>query len=95
MPNDVLPPISYAELFERLSDPDSDLDQYMHYLVEVPVPERMGPELQPNPALVTDIPPRPEGGAREVARSPLRHGPAAPGSAARPGSSARLRGRRP
>ena len=63
MPNDVLPPIAYADLVDRLSDPESDLDHYLGYLIEVPVPERMGPELVPNPALVTDVPPQVEGGA--------------------------------
>jgi len=59
---DALPPISYDELIEKLSDPDADLDHYLRYMIEVPVPGRMAPELEPNPALVTDIPPRIEGG---------------------------------
>ena len=60
--SDVLPPISYDDLIEKLSDPDADLDHYLRYMIEVPVPGRMAPELEPNPALVTDIPPRVEGG---------------------------------
>ncbi len=56
-----LPPIAYGDLLERLGDPDSDLDYYLGYLLEVPVPGRMGVEFEPNPNLVTGIP-RPEGG---------------------------------
>lgn len=59
---DVLRPIAYADLMANISDPDSDLDYFLRYMIEVPVPGRMGPELQPNPSLVTDIPPRIEGG---------------------------------
>ncbi|MEM6389975.1 MAG: SGNH/GDSL hydrolase family protein, partial [Pseudomonadota bacterium] len=62
MPENDLPPIAYDELLERLSDPDSDLDHYVKYMVEVPIPGRMGPDMQPNPALVTGIPPTVEGG---------------------------------
>jgi hypothetical protein len=62
MPENDLPPIAYDELIERLSDPDSDLDHYMRYMIEVPIPGRMGPDVQPNPALVTGIPPQIEGG---------------------------------
>lgn len=58
----VLPPIEYAVLMDRLRDPDSDLDYYLGYMIEVPVPGRMGPELEPNPALVRNLPPRVEGG---------------------------------
>jgi hypothetical protein len=57
-----LPPIDFAVLMDRLSDPDSDLDHLLGYMIEVPVPGRMGPELEPNPALVLNIPPRVEGG---------------------------------
>ncbi|WP_139166028.1 trypsin-like serine peptidase [Paracoccus tibetensis] len=58
----VLLPIEYDDLLVRLADPDSNLDHYLGYMIEVSVPDRMGPELQPNPSLVTDIPPRIEGG---------------------------------
>lgn len=58
-----LPPIAYGELIERLSDPDSDLDHYMGYMIEVPIPGRMGPELRPNPALVKGLDAQIEGGA--------------------------------
>lgn len=57
-----LPPISYDELLAKLSDPDTDLEKLEGYLVEVTIPGRMGPEVEPNPALVTDIPPQIEGG---------------------------------
>ena len=57
-----LPRIAYADLLDRLSDPESDLDHYLRYMIEVPVPGQMAPELEPNPALVDDIPPRLEGG---------------------------------
>lgn len=60
--DDALPPISYDELIEKLSDPDADLDHYLRYMIEVTVPGRMAPELEPNPSLVTGIPPRVEGG---------------------------------
>ncbi len=63
MPEKDLPPIAYDELIDQLSDPESDLDHLMRYMVEVPIPGRMGPDLQPNPAHVTDIPPAVEGGA--------------------------------
>ena len=59
---EVLSPITYGDLITRIADPDSNLDHYLRYMVEVPVPGRMGPELQPSPALVTDVPPRIEGG---------------------------------
>lgn len=57
-----LPPIAYDDLMAQLADPDSDLDRLMGYLIEQPIPGRMGPEMVPNPALVTDLPPTPEGG---------------------------------
>lgn len=62
MSDDTLPKIAYADLLEHLNNPDSDLDHYLRYMIEVPVPGRIAPELEPNPALVTDIPPRIEGG---------------------------------
>lgn len=62
MSENSLPPIAYDDLIEQLSDPDSDLDHLMRYMVEVPIPGRMGPDLQPNPAHVTGIPPSVEGG---------------------------------
>lgn len=62
MTDSVLRPIAYDDLIEKLSDPASDLDHYMQYMIEIPVPQQMAAELQPNPALVTDIPPRAEGG---------------------------------
>ncbi len=62
MPENALPPIAYDVLLDRLGDPDHDLEHYLQYMIEVPIPGRMGPELQPNPALVTGIPPRIEGG---------------------------------
>ncbi len=62
MPDQDLPPIRYDDLIEKLSDPDTDLDLYMKYMVEVPIPGKMGPDLHPNPDLVTDIPPGTEGG---------------------------------
>ena len=63
MPENHFPPIAYDDLIERLSDPDSDLDHYMGYMIEVLVPGRMGPELRPNPALVTGLEAQIEGGA--------------------------------
>lgn len=57
-----LPQIAYGDLVEKLSDPDEDLDYYMQYMIEVPVPGATTPELEPNPSLVTEIPPRVEGG---------------------------------
>ena len=62
MPDKDLPPIAYDDLIEKLSDPETDLDHYLRYMIEVPIPGRMGPDMQPNPALVTDIPPGTEGG---------------------------------
>jgi hypothetical protein len=54
--------IEYSDLVECLSDPDSDLSHYLQYMIEVRVPGQLAPELEPNPRLVTGIPPRPEGG---------------------------------
>jgi len=62
MPENELPPIAYSELIAQLGEPDSDLERYLRYMVEVQAPGSMAPELEPNPALVTGIPPRPEGG---------------------------------
>ncbi len=62
MSNQVLPPISYGELMMRLRDSDEDLNHYLQYMVEVERPDSFAPELAPNQALVTDIPPQPEGG---------------------------------
>ncbi len=62
MTNTNLPQIAYGDLIERLSDPDQDLDHYLQYMIEVPVPGATTPELEPNPSLVTEIPPRAEGG---------------------------------
>jgi hypothetical protein len=63
MPESVLPPIAYDDLIAHLTDPNSDLDHYLKYMLQITVPNQMAPELQPNPSLVTDIPPRIEGGA--------------------------------
>lgn len=54
--------ISYSDLMLHLADPNSDFDYYFQYMIEVSVPGRMAPELQPNPVLVTNIPSRIEGG---------------------------------
>ncbi len=62
MSNQVLPPISYGELMMRLRDSDEDLNHYLQYMVEVERPDSFAPELAPNRALVTNIPPQPEGG---------------------------------
>jgi hypothetical protein len=62
MSDPILSPIAYNDLIAKLTDPTSDLDHYLQYMIEMPVPETMAPELLPNPSLVTDIPPRVEGG---------------------------------
>ena len=58
----ILPPIAFQDLIARLSDPESDLEHDLGYMIEVTVPGRMAPDLEPNPSLVTGIPPRLEGG---------------------------------
>ena len=73
MSDGLLPTIAYSDLLAQLSDPDSDLAHYLRYMVEVPVPGKAVPELEPNPGLVTDIPPRLEGGiAMGVANAIMR-----------------------
>lgn len=62
MSGDILPPIAYGDLLAHLGDPESDLAHFVRYMVEIPVPGRAAPELEPNPGLVTGIPPRVEGG---------------------------------
>lgn len=57
-----LPPISYEELVEKLTDPDSDLDYYQGYLIEDPADSIIAPQLRPDPELVRNVPPQLEGG---------------------------------
>ena len=46
----------------RLRDSDEDLNHYLQYMIALPRPGSLSPDLAPNPALVRDIPPQPEGG---------------------------------
>ena len=57
-----LPSIAHDDLIAHLQDPESDLDHYLGYMIEITIPGQMAPELVPNPSLVTGIPARTEGG---------------------------------